>query len=193
MNSRLKKTLGIIGAVIGLILVSCGLTGCEIFDGNNGGASQPNSSTPTAEIPGLPPDPGEAGKATLTGVTTNSKGVRDDIYRYIVINNPDSEKTREALFQKARVWQNVLLDSADKAKSISNAEEFLRASDCLQYVRPGDYSLFLDSLKSVFLNTDARHRAYEAFDRQIDGQSFGGLSINELKEACNFNPDSLPN
>jgi len=34
----------------------------------------------------LPPDPGEAGKATLTGIDVDRDGVRDDLQRYIIFH-----------------------------------------------------------------------------------------------------------
>ena len=46
---------------------------------------------------GLPPDPGEAGKATLEGIDSDQDGIRDDIQRYIALTYPDSQKTRAAL------------------------------------------------------------------------------------------------
>ncbi|MBI5817025.1 MAG: hypothetical protein HZB09_01215 [Candidatus Yonathbacteria bacterium] len=192
MNTPTKKLIVAAGALVVLVLVSCGLTGCKWF-GNSSGSSNNSTATDTntAEIPGLPPDPGEAGKATLAGIITNPKGVRDDIYRYIVINHQDSEKTREALFQKARVWQDVLLDANDKAKSINHAEKTLQANACLRYIRPQDASVLIDSLISMVVNTDARHKAYEVFDRQIGGQVFS--SYDELKTVCTFDPDSFPN
>ncbi len=194
MNTPTKKLIVAGGALVVLVLVSCGLTGCKWFGGNGG--NQNNSSAPantTTEIPGLPPDPGEAGKATLAGVITNSKGIRDDIYRNIMINNQNSEKTREALFQEARVLQNVLLDANDKAKSINHGEEIIRANACMYYVSPQGASVLIDSFVSTFINTDARHKAFEVFDRQIGGQVFSGVPYDQRKNACAFTPDSLLN
>ena len=57
---------------------------------------------------GLPPDPGEAGKATIDGITTNPKGVRDDVYRFIHENWPDSERAREVLYQVAKSKQTAV-------------------------------------------------------------------------------------
>jgi len=51
----------------------------------------------------LPPDPGEAGKVTLEGIDSDGDGVRDDVQRYIALTYPDSEKTRLALTQHAKV------------------------------------------------------------------------------------------
>ncbi|MDO8572477.1 MAG: hypothetical protein Q7S11_01755 [bacterium] len=189
-----KKFIVAGGALVVLVLVSCGLTGCKTpwsKDGNQSDSS--TSNTNTTEIPGLVPDPGEAGKATIPGIITNSKGIRDDIYNYILINHQDSEKTREALFQEARVLQNALLDANDKVKSINHGDEITRAGDCLRYISPQDASKVENSFVSMFINTDARHKAFEAFDRQIGGQSFAGTPYDQRKTACTFTPDSLPN
>lgn len=194
MNTpKLKKFLIGGGIIIALILI---ISGCKFFknSSNESSVSTATNTTNTAEIPGLPPDPGEAGKATLAGIITNSEGVRDDIYRYIMINYQDSAKTRAVLFQKARVWQNVLLDAGDKAKSMRHAEDFLSANACLRYIHPQDSSILIDSLKSVFINTDTRYKAYRTFDQQIGDQMFNvAASLDERKSACAFDPDSLPN
>jgi hypothetical protein len=194
MNTPTKKFIVVGGALVALVLVSCGLTGCKapwIKGGNQDNSTV--SDTSTAEIPGLPPDPGEAGKVTLGGIITNPKGVRDDIYRYIMINHRDSEKTREALFQEARALQDALLDANDKAKSINHAEEIGRAGDCLNYIRPQDASMVENSFVSMFINTDMRHKAFEVFDRQIGGQVFSGTPYDQRKTACTFDSDALQN
>ena len=65
---------------------------------------------------GLPPDPGEAGKATIDGITTNPKGVRDDVYRFIHENWPDSERAREVLYQVAKSKQTAVHLGGDISK-----------------------------------------------------------------------------
>ena len=53
----------------------------------------------------LPPDPGEAGKATIDGIDADKDGVRDDVQRYIWENWPDSERARRVLFAVAKTKQ----------------------------------------------------------------------------------------
>lgn len=196
MNTPTKKFLVSGGALIVLVLVSCGLTGCNWFGGSDG--SQSNSSvadTTAAEIPGLPPDPGEAGKATLGGIITNPKDVRDDIYRYIMINHRDSEKTREALFQYAKVVQNALLDANDKQKSVRHGEEMSRASECMNYTAGsvrGAITMVGD-LQSVMMNTDERNQAYFTFSDQLGGEVFMATPDSQIVSTCAINPATLPN
>jgi len=53
----------------------------------------------------LPPDPGAAGKLTLSGIDSDNDGVRDDVQRWIVMTYPNSQKTRAALTQRTKVMQ----------------------------------------------------------------------------------------
>lgn len=70
----------------------------------------------------LPPDPGEAGKATLAGIDSDNDGVRDDVQRWIVINYPNSQKTRAALVQEVKLDQQFLLNAADPNISLNIAK-----------------------------------------------------------------------
>jgi len=200
MNTPTKKFIVAGGALVVLVLVSCGLTGCKLpwsKGGNQGDSTVTNTST--AEIPGLVPDPGEAGKATLAGIITNPKGVRDDIYNFILTNHQDSEKTREALFQYAKVVQNALLDANDKQKSVKHGEEVSRASECLTYVLGNDvvaaresYNMKRD-LRPIILNTDARNKAYFGYNKLLRTEYFPGTPDSQIASTCDFNAVSLPN
>jgi hypothetical protein len=70
---------------------------CETEPPGDPGGDPPTD--PPGPGGGLPPDPGEAGKATIEGIDSDQDGLRDDIQRYIALTYPDSEKTREALRQ----------------------------------------------------------------------------------------------
>lgn len=171
MNSRLKKTLGIIGAVIGLILVSCGLTSCNFFDDDSG--VQPNSSTPTTGIPGLPPDPGEGGKATLAGIDKDNDGVRDDVQRYIAMTYPNSAKTRAALTQYTKQLQGAILDASSKELSMKHAEEYDKVLECgVTLLGFRAYYEAEKDLKPLVLNTEARTMAYLQYDDHLGGEVF---------------------
>lgn len=177
--------------VVGIALV---IAGCKFY--SPGSSSAPSVAQ---EPPGLPPDPGPAGKATLGGIITNPDGIRDDIYRYIVINHQDSEKVREALFQYARVIQNALLDAGDKQKSVIHGEEVSKASECLTYILGNDLAAarMSDSMKRdlrpIILNTDARNTAYLAYNKLLGGENFPGTPASEIASACTFDPSTLPN
>ncbi len=179
----------LIGAVLitGVLLV---IAGCKYS------SSGSSSTPPTAqEPPGLPPDPGPAGKTTLAGVVTNSYGVRDDVYRYIAINHQDSAKVRAALMQFAAVAQSRILDATDKQKSIQHGDESIRAIRCLVYITGSvqkETDLY-NELRPVILNTDARNKAYFAYDNQLGGQDFSPTPYSQLVSTCNFDPSTLPN
>jgi hypothetical protein len=149
----------------------------------------------------LPPDPGEAGKTDLLGMDVDQNGVRDDIDRYIVFSFPDSEKKREGLKQSARELNVFLKDADDKVKSQSNALG-KKALNCLAYVYQifggqddafDAYDKAESDLRSNFLNTPERSRAYDKADHWLGGMVFEDPPINQLKSKCDFDPDSLPN
>lgn len=193
MKSKTTRYAFIVSAVLALS-VTLFIAGCKY---SSSGSS--STSSTTQEPPGLPPDPGPAGKTTLGGIITNPDGIRDDIYRYIVINHQDSERVREALFQYARVMQNALLDADDKQKSVTHGEEISKASECLTYVLGNDLSAarMSDStkrdLRPIILNTDARNTAYLAYNKLLGGEDFPGTPASEIASTCDFDPSTLPN
>ena len=144
---------------------------------------------------GLPPDPGDAGKATLEGIDSDGDGVRDDIQRYIVLTYPDSEKTRAGLTQYARAVQQTLLDADDEERSLANAHDRKRVLDCLRYILGSvdAASLIREELKAEFLNTTVRSRAWIIADGHLSGQVFRGTPIAERKGQCSFDPDAMEN
>ena len=82
-------------------------------------------SEPPPDPPGsndLPPDPGEAGKASLEGIDADTDGIRDDIQRYIALTYQDSQKTRAALRQLTLALQKALLESPDEENALRNTE-----------------------------------------------------------------------
>ncbi|MHB8710077.1 MAG: hypothetical protein ACYC6X_00820 [Minisyncoccota bacterium] len=159
-------------------------------------SSGSSSTPPTAqEPPGLPPDPGPAGKATLAGIDSNGNGVRDDVERYIAINHQDSAKVRAALMQFAVVAQLELIDSADKQKSIQHANDEGKAMDCIEYITGSVSKLesLTKELQPVILNTDARNQAYFAYNDQLGGQYFPSTPDSQIPSTCAFDPSTLPN
>ena len=193
MNTPTKKLIVAGGALVVLVLVSCGLTGCKLpwsKGGNQGDSTVTNTST--AEIPGLVPDPGEAGKATLAGIITNPKGVRDDIYNFILTNHQDSEKTREVLFQYAKQMQGAMLDASSKELSMKHADEYEKVLECGVTLLGFDkYYQLRKNLKPLVLNTEARTMAYLQYDDQLGDGVFP--DNNQGMSACNFDAASLLN
>ena len=142
---------------------------------------------------GLPPDPGEEGKATLEGIDSDGDGIRDDIQRFIALDHPDSEKLRAALTQYARAIQEALLVRDDKALSLNAASALDRVSECLRYILGPSSPDVQNELHAQFLNTVARSRAYLTYDAQLFGGIFPSAPRSQRKFSCTFDPDALPN
>ncbi len=180
--------LTVFGALI-LVVGTCSITGCSSSNGDGA------PSSAVTDDSGLPPDPGEAGKATLVGIDSDDDGVRDDVQRYIALTYPDSEKTRAALTQYTVNVQGALINADDKEKSMQHAEGSERAGACLWYVLGSldERIKVRNSLKSVILNTDERNYAYFTYDDQLGGEVFHSVSYNERVSSCEFDVSALPN
>ncbi len=156
----------------------------------------------------LPPDPGEAGKATLLGIDSDNDGVRDDIQRYIALTYPDSAKKRAALRQDAKAMNDALEDADDKRASINNAYKMNRAQECGDFIwenfgGPADplekeirFMEVVNERKKLlarFLNTQERSSIYLDFDAQLGGEVFSTTPLELEYRSCEFDPDALPN
>jgi len=153
----------------------------------------PGNNPPPGTDPGdsLPPDPGEAGKATLEGIDSDGDGIRDDIQRYIALTYPNSQKTRAALQQAAIALQKTILESPDVESALNNTELEARASECIRYIRPGDGRKIDNMLLAEFLNTLDRSKAYLEYDSKLSGHVFGVKEIDEYRTSCSFDPDLM--
>ena len=149
---------------------------------------------------GLPPDPGEAGKATLEGIDSDGDGVRDDVQRYIALNHPDSAKVRGALTMRAKNLQQALVDADNKELSIQHMNETAKVMRCAKYIQ-WHLNIRLHrpraAMVAEILNTEARSRAYIKYNHQLSGNTFrlgrARDDYSPLKAECDFNPDELPN
>ena len=161
-------------------------------------ATDPDCQDPESPDPpdngdgdGLPPDPAEEGKATLEGIDSDNDGLRDDIQRYIALQYSDSVKTKAALRQAAMALQNIILNSPDETSALRNTELEARASECIRYIRPVDGRRIDNMLLAEFLNTEARSRAYLAYDAKLSGHVFGTRDLEQYKRSCTFDPDQM--
>ena len=144
-------------------------------------------------IDNLPPDPGEAGKATLEGIDSDNDGVRDDLQRWIILNYPNSAKIREALRQSAIATQRAFIATGEEERRKVLAEE-LAAVRCLTYVsNPTISHEITTTFDEQIVNTPLRISVYDAFSRSLHPSWFDAPRLTELKQFCNFNPDTLPN
>lgn len=153
--------------------------------------SKPLPITISVEPPGLPPDPGEAGKATLEGIDSDGDGVRDDIQRYIALTYQDSEKLRAALTEMAKNRQKALVDANDSNKSYQHAIKDQSAYECLAFLHLESSHKISQLLFAEILNTEERSHAYLLYNSQFRGRAF---DINlPSKSSCGFDPDTLEN
>jgi hypothetical protein len=135
----------------------------------------------------LPPDPGEAGKATLAGVDSDRDGVRDDVQRYIILNNPSSEKTRAALVQLAKGLQNFSLSGAAGITAASDARY------CLYSVVGFDGGRHSrKDLQAEILNTRERTKAFTSASKVLAGSIIGSDNVDG-RSKCQFNLAQMEN
>ena len=140
-------------------------------------------------------DPGEAGKATLSGIDADNNGVRDDIQIYAGEKYPASRVARAALQQAAIVYQEALetvsdlLSSEEKIAAI--ASEQLKAADCLSYVLGDDAGAENAALIGHVLNTPGRNAASVEFNKFFGGLMLRQISERERKAACSFDIDRM--
>ncbi|MFQ5779864.1 MAG: hypothetical protein ACE5HN_03645 [Nitrospiria bacterium] len=166
-------------SVLSVFLILCffAIYGCSGGGGGNSGAGIPVANN------GLPPDPGEAGKATLEGIDSDGDGVRDDVQRHIMLTYPD-EPTRRALVQLAKAEQSFLISAHDKAKALNSASERSRAMECIFFVQPDEAVEILRRMRAELLNTELRIRASIAADSLLGGETFPSVSIEERSSSC---------
>lgn len=145
-----------------------------------------------AVISDLPPDPGEAGKATLEGIDSDNDGVRDDIQRYIALTYPESEKVRVGSLQLAKAMQIAILGSSTKQKSISSSFYVNKSIECLSYLSKYgiDGSEVIANLIGKLVNTVDRYSAYSRYNQNLSGNSFR-IPQYDRKSSCDFDPEKL--
>ncbi len=143
----------------------------------------------------LPPDPGEAGKATLLGIDSDNDGVRDDIQRYIELTYPESARKRAALRQYAKAANDALEQADDKRASINNSYKMDRSQECSSFIWGSviDFASESRKLHAKILNTQERTSTFFDFDDQLGGEVFSSSPIELWDRSCDFDPDSLPN
>lgn len=142
----------------------------------------------------LPPDPGEAGKATVTGVDSDGDGVRDDLQRYIVFTHPESESTRQAMRQQSSANQ-YFVEATTSAGALLAAQTRARSQACILYLLGVSIATKeqMDELRAQLLNTPERALAYLAADKLLTGATIWGIPDDQKKLACAFDPGQLEN
>jgi len=175
------------------------ISGCG-GDGDSPDGTSPSTEATTQEplvIDGytLPPDPGEAGKATLLGIDSNDNGIRDDVERaiYLTYNRP---MEREIVIQFAREFEMVMKDPIAMATSEEFQKISFKSLACAGYLRV-NYNLDLDKkykespitfLLNSYMNTKDRIKARMEWNGASSGgvYSVPGIEDNSA-DACDFN------
>lgn len=131
----------------------------------------------------LPPDPGEAGKATIAGIDSDNDGVRDELQRYIALTYPGDEYTQKALTNYVTAYQDFILELDDKEATIKNAEAMKEAMVCVFCARRAQDDAFevLGDIEGETLNTADRILAYLKAEKHLGGMTF---AISPSEEQC---------
>ena len=143
----------------------------------------------------LPPDPGEAGKATLEGIDSDGDGVRDDVQRYIALTYPESERTRAALTQQIIVDQNVLLNAKNNQELEVVAQSIADVQNCMAYIFGSvlEARKIRKQLEEEIFNTPERIEAWELANKHLIRQQVTSARTGNKKSRCSFNPDEMRN
>jgi hypothetical protein len=137
----------------------------------------------------LPPDPGEAGKATLEGIDSDNDGIRDDvqiaIYKYAP--RPDQEEWRQMMFQMAKTFLLIIkLDLSDTEIMLATHKDYRRAHECykLRSMR-SDYQ-DLDLIISAVRNTPERRKATNNFYRTTESNGLNPFTSSADPVPCDY-------
>lgn len=150
----------------------------------------------------LPPDPGEAGKATIEGIDSDGDGLRDDVQRFIAFKYPNSELTRVMLSVRAKALQAKIVDANDEALSIQHAQDSMMMGNCSAHVAwkknigIRDWFVIEREMRAEVINTDARIRNYIIYNGQGGRRSYTAgaqRGPEAAKMHCPFDPDIIPN
>lgn len=141
-----------------------------------------------ADSGNLPPDPGAAGKASLSGVDSNNNGIRDDVEIYIDVNFGSSMKLKEGLNQFALSMQKGIIANTVQ-ESMLAGNSLSRAMECLNYIAPD--STAWKSIQGQAINTPERFAAWRSHEARLSGKVFPSRRTREWKSSCTFDPDSL--
>jgi hypothetical protein len=120
----------------------------------------------------LPPDPGEAGKQTLAGIDSDNDGVRDDVQRWIGLENYSVPTTLPVLSSYAALVQRFVVNVFDESAALKARDERVAISDCWDFLMPQDDGRALTRIEILTLNTPSRLRAFADADKLLSGRTF---------------------
>lgn len=146
----------------------------------------------------LPPDPGEAGKATIDGIDADKDGVRDDVQRFIHETWPDSERTRRALYSIAQIKQLQVHHGGDLGKEETRklAPEMMRKVTCIARLKNYEelsQQSAMEAVSNKVTNTPERWARAKDFDYQLAHNIYELPDDSDIPALCGFDPAALPN
>ena len=130
----------------------------------------------------LPPDPGNAGEQTLSGVDSNANGVRDDVERYIALHHIGDSVGVQILMRYAKFYEGFVDGSylADDALTADAGRR--KTAACWDYLYPGDNRRSLDDVGIEIVNTPPRLQSYLSADALLGGRTY--VATAEGQQAC---------
>jgi hypothetical protein len=207
------------GLSLTILVLVLGIYGCgdkKPNDNSNNTTSNSSNSTNTTIPPKplysceggdvvngftLPPCPDqELNDSTLLGIDSNGNGVRDDVERWLISRYKNHHKiVTEIGFQAGRAHQFMLAnpDKPEEARQKINGAQacnsyFQRYADDFGEPILIDHSISTSiAFDTIQLNTEARIRAYLAYDRKLGGGVYRLPHASERKALCTFDVDKL--
>jgi hypothetical protein len=159
----------------------------------------PNVAAPTDCIPqhlaNLPPDPGEAGKATIDGIDADKDGMRDDVQRWIATEWGHSPIAVKRLTIVAQQYLRGVHygDSLGKEETRKRfATDSMRQSACASDLETQEMleGNARDGVMRQVLNTPARWLRSAEFDYMFANSVTPGFEGTSA-EACGFDVEAL--
>ncbi|MDR2112192.1 MAG: hypothetical protein LBQ62_03685 [Candidatus Accumulibacter sp.] len=149
-----------------------GLPAC----GGGSGGGESRSSANAAWQRNLPPDPGSAATASLTGVDVNNNGLRDDLER-----NAAMTANSEESFQATASLMRALQRTIDPSTTGENVAEVAQEAYCAAKNRPesANDDLPEDVLDALVFDTEERRAARRDYIR-----SYGVRTTSEGETSC---------
>lgn len=117
-----------------------------------------------------PKDPGAAGNTTVAGISTAMPGVRDDVFRGIIMAYPNNLRARNAALQEARYWQTILNNPTDINIVKDGNDKIIAYGRCLHGAL-GVSDNHDEVVRTLTLSTEDRSLAYITSENTMSGHN----------------------
>ena len=134
---------------------------------------------PATDVPVvLPPDSGQAGKATLAGIDSDHDGVRDDLEREIVYMYPQNQEIRRVLTAMVKKEQEFVTTNGGSSYYQGLHDSYMAFYGCYAYLAisetgESDNTNFLILLK-MLTNTPEREKVYDENIKLVSSSASSG-------------------